>query len=79
MLGKNCLVQWSAHEHMNPPGFPVAVKAVTQVPLGCGFLDDQARETKFPFINLRTTAISHVSTTSNAAAAAKKQKALVIA
>ena len=46
--GKNRLIQRGVHEHMNPAGFAVTVKAVTQLPLACAFLDHQARETKFP-------------------------------
>ena len=33
---------------MNPAGFAVTVKAVTQLPLVCAFLDHQTRKTKFP-------------------------------
>ena len=49
MLGKVFSVERRVHEHMNPAGFAVTVKAVTQLPLACAFLDHQARETKIPF------------------------------
>src|SRR5208283_2713764 len=46
--GKNCLVEWRVHQYMNPASLAVTIKAVTQFPLACPFLDHQARETKLP-------------------------------
>ena len=37
--GKNRLIQRSAHQHMNPAGFAVTVKAVKQLPFARAFLD----------------------------------------